>query len=67
MRGTYSCSGTGKAVVVLDDSHEGHNDAPRDHHDADPKGGAEDLEDHVAGDFEKGVGKEEDGETREVS
>lgn len=56
-------SGDEKTLVVFDDSHERHHDAPCDHDCGQPATGTEFLQHEVAGDFECAIGEEEDGET----
>lgn len=51
-----------KSVVVLNDAHQGHDDAPGHHDGRQPPAGAELLEEQVAGDLEGSVGEEEDGQ-----
>lgn len=51
-----------KSVIVLDNSHEGHYNSPRDHNGWQPLARREPLEQQVAGDFEGSIGEEEDGE-----
>jgi hypothetical protein len=49
-------------MKVLDNSHESHDCAPGEHHGANPDGGSDDFENHVAGDLKKSIGKKEDGQ-----
>lgn len=58
--------GSEKPAVAMYDAHERHDCSPREHNDGDPDGGSEPFEDDVGGDFEEGVGEEEDGQANVV-
>lgn len=51
-----------KTSIVLNNTHKSHDQAPENHDGREPDRGSELLKQHVRGDFEGGVGEEEDGE-----